>query len=683
IYAPDDSCGRVAHNPDSGSGSGYQFQREVNNQMNQLKFNSRALKTTSKGRLEIDPEAVLKTRKSQCKQQVLVDSMASKKFEIARDQCLRNGRLYEDPDFPANNQSIGPVTGLDLNRIEWKRPKEMYANADYVQDNIDRFDIQQGQLGNCWLMAVISSITNYPKLLDHIMSTDQSMKSKKYAGIFRFRFWQFGKWVEVIIDDRLPVFKGTNNLVFMHSSDAGEFWSPLLEKAYAKLRCGYAKLEGGVQAEAMEDFTGGLCETIDLKNPPPTLLEDMCIYNDTATMMGVSTISQVIEERTTTGLVKGHAYSVTGVNYVTYRGKKQYLVRLRNPWGNSVEWNKAFGDNSSEWKEVSAEDKKRLEITFASDGEFWMTWEDFLKEWTTLEICHLGLASLEEGENIRGKQKLEESIFTGKWTANVTAGGCMNNRDTFSMNPQFKIVVGSADKSSFVTIGLMQKDMRSTNDGKFLSIGFMIFQIPDSETGLLGRQFFATNKYTSMSKFVAAREVSLKVEDARVKAHFDRIQDKKGLINSTQLIEILNNSELKTTRKFTGFTKEMGRSLLALVDDDISGLLNWKEFQSLWEDCQLWKYIYEKIDEDNTGYLEPNEFREAISVAGFSVSNEVFEAIIKRYSAAGTGYTDFDDFVMCLSRLKNSIENMHSQPKTTDCQRLFTEDEFMQYSIYT
>ncbi len=159
-------------------------------------------------------------------------------YSSIRKEHRELGVPWTDPSFPANESSIGLNKAKELPRdVEWKRPSELTEQPRLVVDGASsRGDATQGSIGNCWFVAACSVLAGSKPLWERVIPDWEDQEwgenPKEYAGVFRFRFWRFGRWVEVLVDDLLPTHKG--QLLFTHSKDNSEFWGALLEKAYAK-----------------------------------------------------------------------------------------------------------------------------------------------------------------------------------------------------------------------------------------------------------------------------------------------------------------------------------------------------------------------------------------------------------------------------------------------------------------
>eukprot|EP00096_Caligus_rogercresseyi_P013854 TRINITY_DN6450_c0_g1_i1.p1 TRINITY_DN6450_c0_g1~~TRINITY_DN6450_c0_g1_i1.p1 ORF type:complete len:564 (-),score=220.83 TRINITY_DN6450_c0_g1_i1:214-1905(-) len=443
-------------------------------------------------------------------------------FNEIKQSCLESGRLFTDSEFPPDDASMYFSQNVPYG-VEWKRPREISSNPRLFVGGASRFDINQGELGDCWLLAALANLTMNKKFLYRIVPKDQSFE-EEYAGVFHFQFWQYGEWVDVVIDDYLPTRFG--KLMFIHSKDEDEYWTALIEKAYAKLHGSYEALKGGTTCEALVDFTGGCTEMYQLKerDVPRNLFQILQKAYERCSLKGCSMEPDpnVLEARTDVGLVRGHAYSITKVLNVQIQtpqaSGKIPMMRIRNPWGNEAEWKGPFSDGSAEWQFIPDEEKDNIGVDFGQDGEFWMTYKDFMKYFDQLEICNLTPDSLENLDDFSDRPKWEVTTFHGAWVPGSTAGGCRNFINTFASNPQFRITVVDPDENDdedlcAVIISVMQKGRRAMRDEGLdvLTIGFALYYLkdPSSHEGPLDTEFFRYNKSVGRSKaFINLREVS-------------------------------------------------------------------------------------------------------------------------------------------------------------------------------
>uniref|UniRef100_A0A3B3XPR5 calpain-2 n=1 Tax=Poecilia mexicana TaxID=48701 RepID=A0A3B3XPR5_9TELE len=641
-------------------------------------------------------------------------------FEALRAQCRSSGQLFCDPTFPAEPESLGfNELGRNSHKtrgVTWKRPTELVSNPDFIVDGATRTDICQGALGDCWLLAAIASLTMNKFVMERVVPTDQGF-GDDYAGIFHFQFWQFGEWVDVVIDDRLPVKDG--ELLFVHSAEGREFWSALLEKAYAKVNGCYEALSGGSTTEGFEDFTGGIAENYDLNRPPSNLFQIIKKALEAGALLGCSidiTSAADSEAVTRQKLVKGHAYSLTGATEVNYRGRQEKLVRMRNPWG-QVEWTGAWSDGSSEWNYVQGD----CPHARSEDGEFWMSFSEFQRNYSRIEVCTLTPDAIDDNS----VKHWSVSKFDGTWRRGSTAGGCRNHPYTFWTNPQFVIKLDEEDDDpddgevgcSFV-VGLIQKNRRKLRkQGEDMhTIGFAIYEFHGQREVHLDKNFFLTHAQTARSEtFINLREVSSRfklppgeylivpstfephqngdfcirvfsekqtetvpcddpvsadlsdetVSDEEVDSGFRNLFTKLAgadmEISAYELRTIMNKIVAKRTDiKTDGFSMETCKVMVNLMDDSGNGKLGLGEFATLWKKVQKYLSIYKQNDSDNSGTMSTPEMRVAFKDAGFSLNNTIYQQLVARYSDPDMTI-DFDNFVACLMRLEMMFSESDDQ----------------------
>lgn len=348
-------------------------------------------------------------------------------------ECKRVNMRYRDPEFDIDwdlkwakgycLNGLGgrkfDLTGRMLANPSSKIPKsvkrvhEIFEKPTFLKDKVTPADVRQGSLGDCWLMASLTALSQQEVGL-HRICVEYDTK----VGIYGFVFHRDGEWVISIIDDKLYLKSpdwdspsvqrhlleqtdredveneyrrtyqtGSQALFFAHCADPNETWLPLLEKAYAKAHGDYAALAGGWIGEGLEDLTGGVTTELLTSDILDTdeFWENEILKVNKEFLFGCSTGLLDGGYGTRDGISEGHAYVIMEARELS---TGQRLLKLRNPWGKGKkgQWEGAWSDGS---KEFTPEAQIELGHKFGSDSVFWISYQDLLRKYQHFDRTRL------------------------------------------------------------------------------------------------------------------------------------------------------------------------------------------------------------------------------------------------------------------------------------------------------
>ena len=442
-----------------------------------------------------------------------VEQMVQKMIE----ECETSGKMYEDKDFGQSEFSLyidpsnRPDYAKDVAFVEWKRPNQLCEDPLFYANGQNSNDIRQGNLGNCWFLGALTTLTTIPDLLSNLVVYN-GMKN----GFMVFQFYRNGSWYNINIDTAIPCNPKTKKPIYSACSTANEFWVPLLEKGYAKLFGCYERMNKGKIAEGLVDLTGGISEKFNFADPQVAeqissgqFWKLMKKFKSSGYLLGCNyhdkNKKKEPEYITPQGIFWNHAYGIMDL----YDTDGVQLLKLRNPWGMG-EWSGPFSEEDDEWDKHKGL-KEKLGTENKKDQSFYIHFNEWKTNFNRLYLCKIfsndwkiySIGSQFEGKTNGGPPPTVEE---DKKEENAPQQH-LDTDDKWFNNPQFRLVVKKNIRT--LIISMMQPD-NTINKKPYLNCNFLIMSSKNPYDRIW--DFHQENivcKALDDNKRVAQREITL------------------------------------------------------------------------------------------------------------------------------------------------------------------------------
>eukprot|EP00536_Pseudo-nitzschia_multiseries_P008375 jgi/Psemu1/197886/e_gw1.211.37.1 len=318
-----------------------------------------------------------------------------------------------------------------------------YCDEPHIKliGEVDPSDIEQGQVGNCWLLSGISSFAEYDGAIERLFRKTKNFKSLPRDSVNRYTvtLYDLETWkeVDVVVDERLCArTDGTTRPLGAKATVDCELWVSYLEKAIAAHCGGWDRIDGGNCTHAWALLTGVKEQYIiqkkegtnkfaclaryDMKakewvkhgNSPQDghqgmwhvpwpsvgrksgggkkllseklLFRRICQWDKANYLIGASS-KGTSDTHSTDGIVDNHAYSVVDCR-TDVAGTGIDMIQVRNPWGYGEATKGKFRHKGPGWKKYPQIQKELKPIFGGDDGLFWMTRPEFFKYYDSVYV---------------------------------------------------------------------------------------------------------------------------------------------------------------------------------------------------------------------------------------------------------------------------------------------------------
>ncbi|XP_055548336.1 programmed cell death protein 6 [Wyeomyia smithii] len=118
-------------------------------------------------------------------------------------------------------------------------------------------------------------------------------------------------------------------------------------------------------------------------------------------------------------------------------------------------------------------------------------------------------------------------------------------------------------------------------------------------------------------------------------------RDRSGFISADELQQALSNGT------WNPFNPETVRLMIGMFDRSNRGCVSFQDFGALWKYVTDWQNCFRSFDTDNSGNIDKNELKSALTAFGYRLSDGLYDILIRKFDRYGKGTILFDDFIQC------------------------------------